>query len=101
MAPGTSQTVNFTATAMVPTIDFFSGVSSYYLSGKVLYNQSSTNSFQTSFSQTVPIYDPTITSFNPSLRNVISPPTPHTPAGATDLVIVTANNTRAANVTKF
>ncbi len=101
MAPGTSQTVNFTATAMVPTIDFFSGVSSYYLSGTVSYNQSSTKSFQTSFSQTVPIYDPTITGFNPSLRIVISAPTPQTSAGATDLVIVTATNTGSSNVTNF
>src|SRR3989449_654258 len=101
MAPGTSQTVNFTATAMVPTIDFFSGVSSYYLSGTVSYNQSSTKGFQTSFGHTVPIYDPTITGFNPSLRIVISAPTPQTSAGATDLVIVTATNTGSSNVTNF
>jgi len=101
MAPGTFQTVNFTATAMVPTIDFFGGVSSYYLSGTVSYNQSSTKGFQTSFSQTVPIYDPTIAGFNPSLRIVISAPTTQVSAGATALVIVTVTNTGSSNVTNF
>jgi 5-hydroxyisourate hydrolase-like protein (transthyretin family) len=101
MAPGTSQTVNFTATAMVPTIDFFYGVSNYYLSGTASYNQSNTKSFQTSFSETVPIYDPTIVGFNPSLRVIISAPTPQVSAGATDLVILTVTNTGSSNVTNF
>ena len=101
MAPGTFQTVDFTATAMVPTIDFFGGVSSYYLSGTVSYNQSSTKGFQTSFGHTVPIYDPTIAGFNPSLRIVISAPTPQVSAGATDLVLVTVTNTGSSNVTNF
>ncbi len=101
MAPGSAQTVNFTATAMVPTIYFFNGVSNYYLSGTVSYNQSSTKSFQTSFSQTVPIYDPTIVGFNPSLRVVISAPISQVLAGATDLAILTVTNTGLSNVTNF
>jgi 5-hydroxyisourate hydrolase-like protein (transthyretin family) len=101
MAPGTSQTVNFAATAAVATIYFSSGVFSYSLSGTVSYNQSSTKGFQTSFSQTVPIYDPTIVGFNPSLRIVISTPTPLVSAGATDLVILTVTNTGSSNVTNF
>ena len=101
MAPGASQTVNFTATAMVPTIDFFYGMSNYYLSGTVSYNQSSTKGFQASFSQTVPIYDPTIVGFNPSLRVVISTPTSQVSAGATDLVTLTVTNTGSSNVTNF
>jgi 5-hydroxyisourate hydrolase-like protein (transthyretin family) len=101
MAPGASQMVNFTATAMVPTIDFFYGVSNYYLSGTVSYNQSSTKSFQTSFGQTVPIYDPTISGFNPSLRVVISAQIPQVSAGATDFVILTVTNTGVSNVTSF
>ncbi len=101
MAPGTSQTVNFTATAQVATIYFSSGVFSYSLSGTVSYNQSSTKGFQTSFSQTVPIYDPTIVGFNPSLRIVISTPTPQVSAGATGLVILTVMNTGLSNVTNF
>jgi 5-hydroxyisourate hydrolase-like protein (transthyretin family) len=101
MTPGSSQTVNFTATAMVPTTSFFYGVSNYYLSGTVSYNQSSTKGFQTSFSQTVQIYDPTIAGFNPSLKVVVSTPTSQVSAGATDLVILTVTNTGASNVTNF
>jgi 5-hydroxyisourate hydrolase-like protein (transthyretin family) len=101
MAPGTSQTVNFTATATVGTVFFSSGVFTYYFSGSVSYNQSSTKSFLSSFSQSVPIYDPTIPGFNPSLRVVISPLTSQVSAGATDLVILTVTNTGTSNVTNF
>jgi hypothetical protein len=101
MAPGTAQTVNFTATATVATVYFSSGVFTYSLSGTVSYNQSSPKSFQTSFSQTIPIYDPTISGFNPSLRVIISAQTLQVSAGATDLVILTVTNTGISNVTNF
>jgi hypothetical protein len=101
MAPGSSQTVNFTATAMVPTAYFSYGVFSYSLYGTVSYNQSSTKSFQASVSQTVPIYDPTIVGFNPSLRVTVSTPTPQVSAGATDFVTLSVTNTGTSNVTGF
>ena len=101
MAPGSSQTVNFTATAMVPAANFFYGVSSYYLSGAVTYNQSSTKNFQTSFQATVPIYNPTIPGFNPSLRVILSAPTSQVSAGAIAFVTLTVTNTGTSNVTDF
>ncbi|HEV2120318.1 MAG TPA: carboxypeptidase-like regulatory domain-containing protein [Candidatus Bathyarchaeia archaeon] len=101
MAPGASQTVNFTATATVATLYFSSGVFTYSFSGSVSYNQSSTKGFQSGFSQAVPIYDPTIAGFNPSLRVIISPLTSQVSAGATNLVILTVTNTGASNVTNF
>jgi hypothetical protein len=101
MAPGSSQTVNFTATALVPTTNFFNGVSSYWLSGTVTYNQSSTKSFQTSFQATVPIYNPTILGFNPSLRVILSTPTVQVSAGAIVFMTLTATNTGTSNVTNF
>ena len=99
IAPGSTQTVNFTATAQVKTTYFNNGVYSYYLSGSVSYNQSSTKSFSTSFSVNVPIYDPTIAGFNPSLRVVITPPTNQVSAGAIAFVTLTVTNTGTSNVT--
>lgn len=101
LAPGSSETINFTATAMVPTVDFFNGVSDYSLSGTVSYNQSSTKSYQTSFSGNVPIYDPTIAGFNPNLKVVVSVPAAPVSAGSTDYVIVTVTNAGSSNVTSF
>ena len=101
MAPGSTQTVNFTATAQVPALYFNSGVSSYSISGSVTYNQSSTKNFQTNFHASVPIYNPAITGFNPSLRVVISPLSTQLSAGTPAFVALTVTNTGTSNVTNF
>ena len=101
MAPGSSQTVNFTATAQVPTVNFFFGVSSYSVSGTVTYNESSTKNFQSSFQANVPIYNPAIAGFNPSLRVTISAPLSPLSAGAVAIVTLTVTNTGTSNVTNF
>src|SRR6266571_3175009 len=101
MAPGSTQTVNFTATAQVKTIYFNNGVWSDSLSGSVSYNQSSTKNFLTNFRANVPIYDPTIVGFNPSLRVIISPLTNQLSAGATAFLTLTVTNTGTSNITDF
>ena len=101
MAPGTSQIVNFTATATAAAFYFFGGVSTYSLRSALSYNQSQTIGLQDNFYQNVLIYDPTIPSFNPSLRVDISAPTPQVSAGSPVLVIVTVTNTGSSDVTNF
>jgi hypothetical protein len=101
MAPGTSQIVNFTAMASAAATYFSGGVSTYSLGSAISYNQSRTIGFRDNFYQNVLIYDPTIPSFNPSLRVDISASTPQVSAGAPALVIVTVTNTGSSNVTNF
>lgn len=101
IAPGSAQTVNFTATAQVKTIYFNNGVWSDSLSGSVSYNESSTKNFLANFRANVPIYDPTIVGFNPSLRVIISPLANQLSAGATAFVTLTVTNTGTSNVTDF
>ena len=102
MAPGTSQTVNFTGTATAAGMYFSSGVSTYQLQLSWSYNQSRTTGFNDYISQNVLIYDPTIPGFNPSLRVDVTTPTPASvTAGATALVIVTVTNTGSSPVSNF
>src|SRR5439155_4420640 len=86
MAPGTSQIVNFTATATAAAFYFFGGVSTYSLRSALSYNQSQTIGLQDNFYQNVLIYDPTIPSLNPRLRVDISAPTSQVSAGSPVLV---------------
>src|SRR5438093_1902756 len=101
MAPGTSQIVNFTAMASAAAFYFSGGVSTYALGSALSYNQSRTIGLRDNFYQNVLIYDPTIPSFNPSLRVDISAPTPQVSAGSPVLVIVTVTNTGSSDVTNF
>ncbi|HWY28945.1 MAG TPA: hypothetical protein VNW25_06780, partial [Candidatus Sulfotelmatobacter sp.] len=101
MAPGTSQTVNFTGTAAAAGVYFSMGVSTYQLRLSWSYNQSRTIGFNDYISQNVLIYDPTFPGFNPSLRIDITTPTPSVTAGATALVIVTVTNTGSSPVSNF
>jgi hypothetical protein len=101
MAPGTSQTMNFTGTATAAGIYFSMGVSTYQLRLSWSYNQSQTIGFNDYIYQNVLIYDPTFSGFNPSLRVDITTPTPSVTAGATALIVVTVTNTGSSPVSNF
>jgi hypothetical protein len=91
MAPGTSQTVTFTAAASANSY-YYGGNSTYvFFYGNVHYNQSKTVGFYTGFSGSVLIYN-SKAGFNPSVRIDVSAPTATVSAGAPDIVVVTVSN---------
>ena len=101
MAPGTTQTVTFTGTAVVSGFGFNYGVSNYPLQLTVHYNQTSSVGFWNNVTQYVLIYNSAIPGFNPGLRVDVTTSTPTVTAGATALVNVTITNTGSAPVTNI
>jgi hypothetical protein len=97
MAPGASQTINFTV-SYNGNVNGNWAVGSF--AGYLFYNQTSTIGFNQYLSQEFSIYNSKIAGLNPNVRIDVSATTP-VPAGATDIAVVTVTNTGLSDVTNF